>query len=130
MLGNVLTTAQSVSNFFIYYTMVGVAIITFTGWKLFKRTKFVKPLEADLVWERPQLGKKSHSQPHSDLLLMTCRCIRGYLPRRATRILGRDAPACWPEEAKGRQRRPCCQRVCIKGQGIINTPLVLFAKRL
>lgn len=33
--------------------MVGVAPILFIFWKLIKRTKFVKPHEADLVWDRP-----------------------------------------------------------------------------
>lgn len=33
--------------------MVIVAPILYVGWKLLKRTKFVKPLECDLVWERP-----------------------------------------------------------------------------
>jgi amino acid transporter len=47
------TPAFSVQSFFIYYAMLIVAPITFTGWKLIKRTKFVGPLEADLVWERP-----------------------------------------------------------------------------
>ena len=43
----------SVETFFSYYTMVIVAPILFVGWKLFKKTKIVRPLEADLVWERP-----------------------------------------------------------------------------
>lgn len=43
----------SVQNFFIYYAMLIVAPCTFLGWKLIKRTKFVGPLQADLVWERP-----------------------------------------------------------------------------
>lgn len=42
-----------VESFFIYYAMLILAPITFLGWKLIKRTKFVGPLEADLVWERP-----------------------------------------------------------------------------
>ena len=42
-----------VLGYFSSYAMVFVAIITFTGWKLFKRTKFIKPLECDLIWERP-----------------------------------------------------------------------------
>lgn len=33
--------------------MVLLAPILFFGWKLIKRTKIVKPLEVDLVWERP-----------------------------------------------------------------------------
>ncbi|CAD0115576.1 unnamed protein product [Aureobasidium uvarum] len=43
----------SVSNFFIYYTLLLVAPVTFFGWKLIKRTRLLSPLEVDLVWERP-----------------------------------------------------------------------------
>lgn len=43
----------SVSSFFTYYTMVIMAPILFVGWKVVKKTKVVKPHEADLVWERP-----------------------------------------------------------------------------
>jgi amino acid transporter len=39
--------------FFSYYTMIFVCIVLYCGWKVLKRTKVVKPLEADLVWERP-----------------------------------------------------------------------------
>ncbi|UPK99146.1 hypothetical protein LCI18_010081 [Fusarium solani-melongenae] len=45
----------TVDGFFTYYTMVLVAPITFFGWKLTKKTKFVKASEADLVWEKPQI---------------------------------------------------------------------------
>lgn len=48
-------TPFSVDNFFIYYTLLLVAPITFFGWKLVKRTKLLKPLEVDLVWERPTI---------------------------------------------------------------------------
>ncbi|KAM5342990.1 hypothetical protein ACJ41O_013956 [Fusarium nematophilum] len=43
----------TVNDFFTYYTMVLVAPVLFFGWKLVKRTKFVKASEADLVWEKP-----------------------------------------------------------------------------
>lgn len=43
----------SVSKFFANYTMQFVAPLLFIGWKLFKRTKFVKPEEADIIWDRP-----------------------------------------------------------------------------
>jgi amino acid transporter len=33
--------------------MVFVCPILYVAWKVVKRTKFVKPEEADLVWERP-----------------------------------------------------------------------------
>jgi amino acid transporter len=45
----------SVETFFIYYTMLIVAPILFIFWKLLHRTKFVKPTEADLVWEKPTI---------------------------------------------------------------------------
>ncbi|KAL2402756.1 hypothetical protein ABEF93_004194 [Exophiala dermatitidis] len=43
----------SVTGFFQNYTMQIVAPILYFGWKLFKRTKTVKPRELDLIWERP-----------------------------------------------------------------------------
>ncbi|TKX25796.1 general amino acid permease-1 [Elsinoe australis] len=46
-------TPWSVETFFTNYTMQIVMIVLFVGWKLLKRTKFVKPREADLIWERP-----------------------------------------------------------------------------
>lgn len=46
-------TPWSVSNFFTYYTMVIVVPLLFIGWKLVKKTRMVRPEEADLVWERP-----------------------------------------------------------------------------
>lgn len=47
----------TVADFLSYYTMVFVAIFLFGFWKLFKRTKMVKPEEADLVWERPTIDR-------------------------------------------------------------------------
>jgi len=43
----------SVGNFFTWYCMLIIAVVFYSGWKLIKRTKVVKPEEADLVWERP-----------------------------------------------------------------------------
>jgi amino acid transporter len=43
----------TLADFFAYYTVVGLCPILYIGWKVIKRTKFVKPTEADLVWERP-----------------------------------------------------------------------------
>jgi amino acid transporter len=43
----------SVDSFFTYYTMLILAPVLFIGWKVVKRTKFVKSSQADLVWERP-----------------------------------------------------------------------------
>jgi len=42
-----------VGNFFTYYTMIFACAAFFLGWKLFKRTRFVHPLAADLVWDKP-----------------------------------------------------------------------------
>ncbi|KAK7421859.1 hypothetical protein QQZ08_009737 [Neonectria magnoliae] len=46
-------TPWDVENFFSNYTMQLVAPCLFVGWKLLKRTKWRKPHEVDLVWERP-----------------------------------------------------------------------------
>ncbi|KAJ6037985.1 hypothetical protein N7499_003348 [Penicillium canescens] len=43
----------TVGDFFTYYTMVLASPVLFFGWKLFKRTKFIKAHEADLIWDRP-----------------------------------------------------------------------------
>ncbi|KAI0123734.1 histidine permease [Xylariales sp. AK1849] len=42
-----------IGTFFSYYTMVFVAIVTYSGWKLLKRTKVVPAAQADLVWDKP-----------------------------------------------------------------------------
>lgn len=42
-----------VGTFFSYYTMVFVAILTYSSWKLLKKTKVVKPAELDLIWDKP-----------------------------------------------------------------------------
>ncbi|KAK7698470.1 hypothetical protein SLS64_012462 [Diaporthe eres] len=40
-------------TFFSYYLMVFVAVLTYTAWKIIKRTKVVRPEDADLVWDKP-----------------------------------------------------------------------------
>jgi yeast amino acid transporter len=40
---------------FLHYGMLIIAVFTFTIWKLVKRTKVIKPWEADLIWEKPQI---------------------------------------------------------------------------
>ncbi|KAI9712010.1 MAG: hypothetical protein M1820_001718 [Bogoriella megaspora] len=42
-----------IATFFTSYTMVGVGPLLFLGWKIVKRTRFVKPSDTDLVWEAP-----------------------------------------------------------------------------
>lgn len=44
-----------VASFFQYYAMLFLAVVTFGGWKLIKRTKFKTAAERDLVWERPYI---------------------------------------------------------------------------
>lgn len=46
-------TPWSVETFFRNYTMQIIMPILFIGWKFFKKTRFVRPHEADLEWERP-----------------------------------------------------------------------------
>lgn len=42
----------TVEGLLTYYLMVFLAPVFFFGWKILKRTKMVKPHEADLVWEK------------------------------------------------------------------------------
>ena len=44
-----------IGSFFSSYTMALLACVTFSGWKIFKRTKAIPPHEADLVWARPSV---------------------------------------------------------------------------
>ncbi|KAI1450059.1 amino acid permease/ SLC12A domain-containing protein [Annulohypoxylon stygium] len=44
-----------IKSFFTYYTMVLLDPILYLGWKLWHRTKFVKPEETDLVWIAPSI---------------------------------------------------------------------------
>ncbi|PHH92418.1 hypothetical protein CDD83_7487 [Cordyceps sp. RAO-2017] len=50
-------TPWSVDSFFRHYTMQIAAPILFFGWKFFKRTRLIRPHEADLVWERPTIDR-------------------------------------------------------------------------
>lgn len=47
----------SVETFFRGYTMQIVAPVLFIGWKLIKRTRWVRPHEVDLVWEAPTIDR-------------------------------------------------------------------------
>ena len=44
-------TPWSISTFFLNYTMVLLAPVVFAAWKVFKRTKWLRPHELDLDWE-------------------------------------------------------------------------------
>ncbi|QGA16060.1 hypothetical protein EYB26_003727 [Talaromyces marneffei] len=54
---NFMPGSFDISSFFTHYAMVFAAIILFFFWKIYKRTKFVKPHEADLVWDRPAIER-------------------------------------------------------------------------
>ncbi|KAE8389409.1 amino acid transporter [Aspergillus alliaceus] len=58
-------TPWSVANFFSNYTMQLVAPCFFIGWKLIKRTRYVRPHEVDLVWEKPAIDayEESYTTP-------------------------------------------------------------------
>lgn len=51
-------------TFFSNYTLVLLAPVLFIFWKVIKRTKFIKPHEADLIWERPLID--AHEQTLTD----------------------------------------------------------------
>ena len=44
-----------VAVFFQNYSMQLLAILLFFGWKIAKRTRYIKPSEVDLVWQRPEI---------------------------------------------------------------------------
>ena len=52
---NFLPGRWSISDFFTHYAMIFVNVVAYAAWKLLKRTKHIKPHEADLVWERPSI---------------------------------------------------------------------------
>ncbi|KAK6851839.1 General amino acid permease AGP2 [Apiospora arundinis] len=52
-------------DFFINYTMVMLAPVLFIFWKYFKGTKFIKPMEADIVWDRPIIEAYEASFTHA-----------------------------------------------------------------
>ncbi|KZF24971.1 AAT family amino acid transporter [Xylona heveae TC161] len=56
-----------IGTFFSYYTMVFLAICTFSCWKIIKRTRFVSPDKADLVWERPVIDRYEAMMLHDDV---------------------------------------------------------------
>ncbi|KAH6949743.1 amino acid permease/ SLC12A domain-containing protein [Ilyonectria sp. MPI-CAGE-AT-0026] len=43
----------NVEVFFQNYSMQILAVILFVGWKVVKKTRYIRPHEVDLVWERP-----------------------------------------------------------------------------
>ncbi|RSL45894.1 hypothetical protein CEP54_014090 [Fusarium duplospermum] len=56
-----------IGTFFTFYTMVLAAPILFFGWKFVKKTKFIKPEEADLVWEKPMIDAYEENYDEEDL---------------------------------------------------------------
>ncbi|KAH7220483.1 amino acid permease/ SLC12A domain-containing protein [Fusarium redolens] len=51
----------STEIFFQNYSMQILAVVLFVGWKLVKRTRYVRPIEVDLVWERPEIDAYENS---------------------------------------------------------------------
>lgn len=54
-------------TFFSYYLLLLLAPVTYGFWKLFKRTKVVKPEDMDLVWERPAVDAHEASLVGNDI---------------------------------------------------------------
>ncbi|RYP17695.1 hypothetical protein DL765_004373 [Monosporascus sp. GIB2] len=44
---------DGVGTFFSYYTMLIIDIVTYSFWKLWKRTKVIPAADADLIWDKP-----------------------------------------------------------------------------
>lgn len=45
----------NIADFFSYYSMAIVAFCTYFGWKIYRRTSFVAPEKADLIWDKAQI---------------------------------------------------------------------------
>lgn len=56
-------------TFWSYYTMCFFCPVIYLGWKIIKRTKIVKPEEADLVWERPIIDAYEANMGQDELSL-------------------------------------------------------------
>ncbi|KAM0232135.1 hypothetical protein ACHAP5_010837 [Fusarium lateritium] len=56
-----------VGTFFTYYTMLFLAPFLYFGWKFVKKTKLIKPEEADLVWDRPLIDAYEASYDEEDV---------------------------------------------------------------
>lgn len=50
-----------VGTFFSYYAMIFVALVTYGAWKIVKRTRVVRPADADLLWARPVIDAYERS---------------------------------------------------------------------
>jgi amino acid transporter len=44
-------TPWNMKSFFLSYTMLGFNVVLFIGWKVVKKTRWIRPLEVDLMWE-------------------------------------------------------------------------------
>jgi yeast amino acid transporter len=74
-----------VGTFFTYYTMIFVCIVLFGGWKIVKRTKFVKAHEADLIWEKPTIDRYEEATTPplglwEDLIFQSKKCFKAVVP--------------------------------------------------
>jgi amino acid transporter len=94
----------SIKDFFTYYTMVIVAPCLFFGWKLVKRTKFIKPEEADLVWDRPAIDayEAAWDDDGNDFWTEIAQMFGFRMSRRASV----DAPLYTRESIRDSIRRP------------------------
>lgn len=50
-----------IGSFFSSYTMAILAVLLFGGWKVFNRTRFIRPEHADLVGIRPAVDEHEAS---------------------------------------------------------------------
>jgi amino acid transporter len=79
-----------IGTFFSYYTMVFVAILTYSGWKLFKKTKVVLATEADLIWDKPIIDAYENSFQEAPTRLRDELVQLAGFNRKKTRHLGPD----------------------------------------
>ncbi|CAH0033145.1 unnamed protein product [Clonostachys rhizophaga] len=54
-------TPWNISDFLANYTMQLVAPCFFIGWKVIKKTRYIRPNEVDLIWKRPAIDAYENS---------------------------------------------------------------------
>ena len=79
----------TVGKFFSYYTMIFSSIVTFVGWKIVKRTRFLSSTEADLVWERPEIDRYEQLNWEEDVPF-TKACLQ-WVRRKTTKSRSGDS---------------------------------------
>lgn len=69
-------------TFFSFYTMLLIAPVNFTCWKLIKKTKLVTAAECDLIWDLPAIERHEEDCIHDKPLFSIRKSFRRVILRR------------------------------------------------